>query len=754
MARRWSMRWPQSRSRSSAGSYERRGATRRRRAALGPNRSAPPRTTARRPPPRSSAPPSREREDLVRAVADAGARGRRRRRRRARCTASRRSAGGQRGERAPTCRRGRSAPRRRRASSTAASSRRSSSVRSTFASAAGWSARSAGSSSWRTRLRANAGASFVGSSRQASPRAAQCAAVSSRVTAEQRPHQPALARAHAEQRPAPGRGGEPVEHRLDLVGGGVAGGDDAAAPARAPRPRRSARRAPTPAGCPRAGAARAADVQRDAEPLAQRRAVRLVAGRRVAQPVVECSAVDRPAPASRTATSSRHTESRPPESSTSTGRPGRSRPAGADALAVERRAASRRRRREDRKRRDRGRGPAAWRAMRPAASAGGVRLGDALRGTTGPPTSRPIAWFGWRKGLPLGRRVSIGASRSDHEVRVFRLDELAVAGEHRLRDRHQAQRGLDVAARLDAPAGDRDARRSPCPGSTCSPSRTTSPCCTFGSQSTSSVHSQCRLPSSPGARGADVHHQVDVRRTRSAGARRRRAAAGPCPGPRPSSRRPGPSPPGTPRASGTRRPWRQVAPTTARRRVLGRASSRRVAARARARSRPAASRPRGRRGVRRRRGASARLAVGVGRALGRGDAAPRRDARRRACRRARRAAGWRAAAVRARGVGRARRARRSRRRRRLDVRRSSAVLGRQRLDAARSARRPRRTQSSARGRSRRAPLSARARAVALGSVFSTARADGLDGLDGAARVGARRPSALLLLVLLRHGARS
>ena len=43
--------------------------------------------------------------------------------------------------------------------------------------------------------------------------------------AEQRPHQAAVARAHAEQRPAARRGGEPVEDRLDLVVGGVAGGD-------------------------------------------------------------------------------------------------------------------------------------------------------------------------------------------------------------------------------------------------------------------------------------------------------------------------------------------------------------------------------------------------------------------------------------------------------------------------------------------------------------------------------------------------
>ena len=60
------------------------------------------------------------------------------------------------------------------ASSTSASSRSTPSVRSTLASAAGWTARSACSRPWRTRLRAKASASrCVGSSRQARPRSAQ-----------------------------------------------------------------------------------------------------------------------------------------------------------------------------------------------------------------------------------------------------------------------------------------------------------------------------------------------------------------------------------------------------------------------------------------------------------------------------------------------------------------------------------------------------------------------------------------------------
>ena len=39
---------------------------------------------------------------------------------------------------------------------------------------------------------------------------------------QQRAHEVARARPHAEQRAAPGRGGQPVEHGLGLVGGGVA----------------------------------------------------------------------------------------------------------------------------------------------------------------------------------------------------------------------------------------------------------------------------------------------------------------------------------------------------------------------------------------------------------------------------------------------------------------------------------------------------------------------------------------------------
>ena len=110
---------------------------------------------------------------------------------------------------------------------------------------------------------------------------------------EQRPDQPAVARAHAEQRAAAGRGGEPVEHRLDLVGGGVAGGDVGAALRGEPRrlgvagvarPRLQVALRPT----------RAVDGQRHAEALAQRGAVGGVLGRRFAQAVVDVQRGRRP----------------------------------------------------------------------------------------------------------------------------------------------------------------------------------------------------------------------------------------------------------------------------------------------------------------------------------------------------------------------------------------------------------------------------------------------------------------------------
>ena len=52
---------------------------------------------------------------------------------------------------------------------------------------------------------------------------------------EERAHEPAVARAHAQQRTAAGRRREPVEHGLDLVRGGVAGRDVGVALACQPR---------------------------------------------------------------------------------------------------------------------------------------------------------------------------------------------------------------------------------------------------------------------------------------------------------------------------------------------------------------------------------------------------------------------------------------------------------------------------------------------------------------------------------------
>ena len=85
-------------------------------------------------------------------------------------------------------------------------------------------------------------------------------------------------RLHPQQRAAPGRGREPVEDRLDLVGGGVRRRPAARRVAGEPRAgARSARRAPRPGRCRASGGgARASTSSVDAEPLAQRPAVRLV----------------------------------------------------------------------------------------------------------------------------------------------------------------------------------------------------------------------------------------------------------------------------------------------------------------------------------------------------------------------------------------------------------------------------------------------------------------------------------------------
>src|SRR5829696_6463776 len=72
-----------------------------------------------------------------------------------------------------------------------------------------------------------------------------------------------------------------------------------------------------------------------------------------------------------------------------------------------------------------------------------------------PPTSRPVAVVRMRtkvyRGFPA---LSTWECGSDLEMRVLRLEHLAVAREHRLGHGHQPERRLDVAAGLDPPARD------------------------------------------------------------------------------------------------------------------------------------------------------------------------------------------------------------------------------------------------------------------------------------------------------------
>ena len=201
------------------------------------------------------------------------------------------------GARAPAGRRPRRArrrPRRRARRPRRAAAR---AVRRTLASAAGWSSRSAGTRPWRARLRANA---CVGVGRVLAPRQAVLGAPRLGLGApgaEQRADQPAVARAHPEQRAPAGRGGEPVEHGLDLVGGGVAGGDVGVALRGQPR-RLGVAGVARPRLQVALGPARAVDAERHAEPLAQRGAVGGVLGGRVAQAVVD---VQRASPRRRSA---------------------------------------------------------------------------------------------------------------------------------------------------------------------------------------------------------------------------------------------------------------------------------------------------------------------------------------------------------------------------------------------------------------------------------------------------------------------
>ena len=215
-------------------------------------------------------------------------------------------------------------------SSTSASSRSSASVRSTLPPPRDGARAAPAAARARTRLRAKAGTALVASSRQASPRGAAVGGGLRARDAEQRPHEPPVARAHAEQRAPTGRGGEPVEHGLDLVGRRVPGGDVAAARELAP-PRRSAAsraqawRLPAPG---RRG--RRTSSGRRAARTARRSAPRRRPPRRAGR---SCSGAPSPRPPRRSAPRGRagRRESRPPERSTSTGRPGASRPPRADA---------------------------------------------------------------------------------------------------------------------------------------------------------------------------------------------------------------------------------------------------------------------------------------------------------------------------------------------------------------------------------------------------------------------------------------
>ena len=196
-------------------------------------------------------------------------------------------------------------------SSTSASSRSSSAVRTTLAAARASTASSAASSPWRTRPRAYSSEALVASSRQARPRARHQAPVSSRVTVEQRADEVARARLHPEQRAAPGRRGQPVEHGLGLVGGGVADRHEPAAGL-------GGRRRVAHVAGPRLqvargvlGPRRAVHRERDPEALAQRAAVRLVVVGLRAQAVVDVQRARRSSPARRRRRAGRPSRARP-----------------------------------------------------------------------------------------------------------------------------------------------------------------------------------------------------------------------------------------------------------------------------------------------------------------------------------------------------------------------------------------------------------------------------------------------------------
>ena len=124
------------------------------------------------------------------------------------------------------------------------------------------------------RIRPRADVALVASSRHGSPRAHAVRRGLRARHAQQRPDDPARALRHAEQRAPAGRGDQPVEDGLGLVGRGVADGDQRVALGEPLR--LGVAHLPRPGLHVALRRARAVHVQRHAEPLAQRAAVRLV----------------------------------------------------------------------------------------------------------------------------------------------------------------------------------------------------------------------------------------------------------------------------------------------------------------------------------------------------------------------------------------------------------------------------------------------------------------------------------------------
>ena len=153
--------------------------------------------------------------------------------------------------------------------------------------------------------------------------------VCSRVTPSSgRTRRPSAA-AHPQQRAPARRGGQPVEDRLDLIGGGVTGREQrvvALAASRSPR-RSELPRPRLQVARPLPAASRArTDVEAPPPALTQRRAATLLRRGLRAQAVVDVQRAHAPRRRQRDATSSRQTESRPPESIATSGRSRANRP--------------------------------------------------------------------------------------------------------------------------------------------------------------------------------------------------------------------------------------------------------------------------------------------------------------------------------------------------------------------------------------------------------------------------------------------